>query len=684
MKKLLLSLVSLMAVLSAAAGSFTVTFKSASTASDGSSPVSALSAIVEQPSYVDATGFTATNIYAGKQGYGTKFSTSSKNGILVLPLMTTPINAQVKVTSIVVTAAPWQTTGASKAIDAATLKVSLNDGTAVEQALDNSVFELKDYTFEFDGTVAAQSIKLEAVKRLYITKMVVNYDGADLPAPTAPEATKVASIAAFKAAKSNAEVADGKTGTEEFEFTCPLTVIYQSQFQNSDGTTSIGNNLYVTDGTENLLIYGVAPLAYTNGDVIPAGVKGNYKNSKGYPQLAVVAESLKAATAGTPVQPIETTVDDANGEGYAAYVKLMGVNVTSVTGKDFVIDNGVGATIAGYNNNNLDVVVANNLNITGFVSYYSNWQIIPVEIASASGKEIVAAPEFSPAGGMVAAGTLVTITSATEGATIYYTLDGSTPNGSGTTLSALTGSSMVYNAPIAVNADMTIKAIAVKAGMETSSVVSAEYTVLSDKYAVFNFADPTTLTPAYSPQGEGWKADGTTGNNYYAVNGVDFTVGNVTVVSPTPESGTYARLYYTGAEFSPVTFRVYNKTTLVVKSTDAANPVVEITVTFNNGSTSYDKVTAPAVGTWGALEGKDATWTGEAESVEFGAVGTLQINKIVVKCKSSLTESGVDNVLTDGSNAPVEFYNLQGVRVDNPTRGLYIRRQGNTATKVIL
>ncbi|MBD5213881.1 MAG: hypothetical protein HDS75_03530 [Bacteroidales bacterium] len=44
--------------------------------------------------------------------------------------------------------------------------------------------------------------------------------------------------------------------------------------------------------------------------------------------------------------------------------------------------------------------------------------------------------------------------------------------------------------------------------------------------------------------------------------------------------------------------------------------------------------------------------------------------------------SGVDSVEAD--DEPVEYYNLQGVRVDNPTSGLYIRRQGTHATKVII
>lgn len=44
--------------------------------------------------------------------------------------------------------------------------------------------------------------------------------------------------------------------------------------------------------------------------------------------------------------------------------------------------------------------------------------------------------------------------------------------------------------------------------------------------------------------------------------------------------------------------------------------------------------------------------------------------------------TGIDSV-TIGDDAPVEYYNLQGVRVDNPAGGLFIRRQGNKAEKVI-
>lgn len=46
---------------------------------------------------------------------------------------------------------------------------------------------------------------------------------------------------------------------------------------------------------------------------------------------------------------------------------------------------------------------------------------------------------------------------------------------------------------------------------------------------------------------------------------------------------------------------------------------------------------------------------------------------------------GVEAVTVDNENAPVEFYNLQGIRVNTTTAGnVYIRRQGSDVTKVIL
>ena len=80
----------------------------------------------------------------------------------------------------------------------------------------------------------------------------------------------------------------------------------------------------------------------------------------------------------------------------------------------------------------------------------------------------VEAPTFSIAEGGYAEAQTVTITCATDGATIYYTLDGSTPNNTSTT----------YSTPIAVSATTTIKAIAY-VGESSSTVSSATYYIKS-------------------------------------------------------------------------------------------------------------------------------------------------------------------------------------------------------------
>ena len=46
--------------------------------------------------------------------------------------------------------------------------------------------------------------------------------------------------------------------------------------------------------------------------------------------------------------------------------------------------------------------------------------------------------------------------------------------------------------------------------------------------------------------------------------------------------------------------------------------------------------------------------------------------------------AAIEGVGADVENAPVEYFNLQGVRVANPENGLFIRRQGNKAEKLFL
>ena len=88
---------------------------------------------------------------------------------------------------------------------------------------------------------------------------------------------------------------------------------------------------------------------------------------------------------------------------------------------------------------------------------------------------------------------------------------------------------------------------------------------------------------------------------------------------------------------------------------------------------------------------------GEAQTLEakIGDVPAFNVNfvgnaKVVVDFDAmtvTVTENiedvAIDTIDSD-TNAPAVYYNLNGIRVDNPSNGIFIRRQGNTVTKVLV
>lgn len=79
----------------------------------------------------------------------------------------------------------------------------------------------------------------------------------------------------------------------------------------------------------------------------------------------------------------------------------------------------------------------------------------------------VVAPTATPDTGDIADNATVTLASATSGATIFYTNDGSTP----------TRASAIYTVPISITDAVMIKAIAIKAGMNDSPIKTSIYTI---------------------------------------------------------------------------------------------------------------------------------------------------------------------------------------------------------------
>jgi hypothetical protein len=92
----------------------------------------------------------------------------------------------------------------------------------------------------------------------------------------------------------------------------------------------------------------------------------------------------------------------------------------------------------------------------------------------------VATPTFSPAGGTYPTAQSVTLSTTTAGASIHYTLNGTTP----------TASSALYTGPITITANTTVNAIGIRTGMTNSAVGSASYVI-----------GTPVATPTFSPPG---------------------------------------------------------------------------------------------------------------------------------------------------------------------------------------
>lgn len=163
---------------------------------------------------------------------------------------------------------------------------------------------------------------------------------------------------------------------------------------------------------------------------------------------------------------------------------------------------------------------------------------------------------------------------------------------------------------------------------------------------------------------------------------------------------------------SSIDFNGWNKEILIPGSTFAkaslgdvvrlqftecgATPQVQVIVKLGEGWTwtelvkSADIVAEVSEYTIAELAEKKATRAGNDVNTVLGALkehGMVlkgqQAKLTKVSVVTTATPSGVDGVEIEDAEAPVEIYNLQGVRVNEMTKGIYIVRQGNKVTKVI-
>ncbi len=192
----------------------------------------------------------------------------------------------------------------------------------------------------------------------------------------------------------------------------------------------------------------------SNGTVSFTGEGGaNFKMNGGYFMMGKSGAYINFPTYDFAVEKIEVV-----GRSGAS----TGVKQNIFVGDDAVSTETEGAT----STNTYEIASAYQAAGTQYtlkVTSSHNTQITAIKIYKASS---IAAPTFSPAGGVYSGSQTVTISCETQGVSIYYTTDGSDPD-------ALANP---YSAPITISETTTLKAVAYD-GDNYSNVTSATYTI---------------------------------------------------------------------------------------------------------------------------------------------------------------------------------------------------------------
>ncbi|MBQ7532313.1 MAG: chitobiase/beta-hexosaminidase C-terminal domain-containing protein, partial [Bacteroidales bacterium] len=243
-----------------------------------------------------------------------------------------------------------------------------------------------------------------------------------------------------------------------------------------------GKNVYVQDETAGIVLYlnANAPATLSLGDKVQGyGKRAVYK---GLIELSGInandASQFSVISTGNPLPLAEKTIAEINTDG-AGDNMLQSTRVQIVNATIGTINTNNNTPLTqGENTLNIYKVPAldnisegDAVDVIGVIGCFNNPQI---RVAYASDVTIhetpvqtVATPTFTPEGGEYTESQTVTIACTTEGATIYYTLDGTNP----------TTNSTAYTTAITISETTTVKAFAVKAGMNDSNIATATYTI---------------------------------------------------------------------------------------------------------------------------------------------------------------------------------------------------------------
>ena len=362
-----------------------------------------------------------------------------------------------------------------------------------------------------------------------------------------------------------------------FQLTSAVADGFTFTMQNA-GATALGN---IGGG----LGYGINPNGGTSGGIGKSvAVKFDIYSNSGEGNDSTGVFTNGAAPTNPAVSLTSSGITLASGDMIAAQLVYNGTTLTlnltdTVTGDTFS---------QGFAINIPSTVGANTayVGFTGGTGGSTAIQNIKTWTFSSGTTQTAADPVFSPLPGTYTTAQTVTLSSATKGATIYYTVDGSTP----------THSSAVYGSGIVVNGvSLTIRAFASATGYQDSPIVVGTYQIQT--------APATVATPTFSP------ASGTTFSTSLQVSMADTTAGST--------------IYYTMDGSTP--------TTSSIKYTAAFN--IDASVTFKaiaaaSGLTNSSVATASYTLT--------STGTGINYGSGFGSTAGLTLNGSVTSGGSSL------------------------------------------------
>ena len=243
-------------------------------------------------------------------------------------------------------------------------------------------------------------------------------------------------------------------------------VVFAARY-NSDVTS-----YYAMSNTTSGKPEGVLFTSTTNGtdEVLPADIINNISNY--YWTITIENGNYVFTNAEGNIIGYNSSTNFATGGNNTQWVIASGVSDPAAMVPDytaFSITNGNSTSRAFAINTSHNFGAYSTTNMTGGNAGDYNFFIDIFVLNEGSGTTTVATPVFSPAGGVYNSAQTVTITCDTEDASIYYTLDGSTPTASGT----------LYNSPITVSNTTTVKAIGVKSGMNNSNVATATYEIVT-------------------------------------------------------------------------------------------------------------------------------------------------------------------------------------------------------------